>query len=124
MADNQQIVNGFSHPWVVRASVESIVCVNPVRGVVEDDFKGAKEQINPALGLIDTSIGDPTRFGTLPVHEAVTKSLLRVIESNAYNGYGPSNGLLIARDAVARFFNRARAPLTAEVSSHIPQLHM
>lgn len=118
MADSQQLVNGFGHPWVVQGSKESVACINPVRGVVEDDFKEALSRQNPALDLIDTSTGDPTRFGTLPVHEAVTESLVRVVQSNDYNGYGPSNGLPKTREAVAKFFNRPSAPLTAEVSVH------
>ncbi len=101
--------------WSVPGSVESIVCVNPVRGVVENDCTEALHQRDKSVELIDVSVGDPTRFGTLPVHPAVTEALLKVIHSGRYNGYHPSNGIPETREAVARYFSRPGAQLSAEV---------
>ncbi len=102
--------------WSVPASVESVACVNPVRGVVEDDFTEAMKQRDTTVELIDTSIGDPTRFGTLPVHPACTEALLKVINSGKYNGYFNSSGIPETKEAVAKYFSRPGALLSADVS--------
>lgn len=102
--------------WSVPGSQESIVCVNPVRSVVENECTEALQQRDKSVELIDTSTGDPTRFGTLPVHPAVNEALLKVIESGKYNGYFPSNGIPETREAVAKYFSRPGAQLTAEVT--------
>ncbi len=105
----------MAESWSVPGSVESIVCVNPVRNVVEDDCTEALTLRDLSVELIDTSTGDPTRFGTLPVHPAVTEAILKVVQSGKYNGYYPSNGILETREAVAQYFSRPQAPLTAQV---------
>ncbi|XP_064399060.1 tyrosine aminotransferase-like [Halichondria panicea] len=104
----------MAESWSVPGSVESIVCVNPVRNVVEDDCTEALTLRDLSVELIDTSTGDPTRFGTLPVHPAVTEAILKVVQSGKYNGYYPSNGILETREAVAQYFSRPQAPLTAQ----------
>ena len=101
--------------WSVPGSDESIACVNPVRTVWEDDCTEALAQRDKSVQLIDTSTGDPTRFGTLPIHPAVTEAILKVIHSGKVNGYFPANGILETRDAVAKYFSRPQAPLTSQV---------
>ena len=109
------MAEGTNTGWVVQGSRESVRCVNPVRSVVEVDCKEALEQRDQSVELIDASTGDPTRFGTLPVHPAVNEAVIKVISSNQYNGYWPSNGIPSVREAVAEYFSRPNALLTAEV---------
>ena len=109
------MAEGTSTGWIVPGSKESVRCVNPVRSVVEVDCKEALEQRDQSMELINTSTGDPTRFGTLPVHPAVNEAVIKVISSNEYNGYWPSNGIPRVREAVAQYFSRPNALLTAEV---------
>ena len=70
-----------------------------------------------ALSFPPPLSGDPSVFGNLPPHPAVIEGVKRALESGKYNGYGHSSGLPEAREAVAKEFNRPRAPLTSEVST-------
>ena len=38
-------------------------------------------------------LGDPTVFGNLPPHPAITEALKKAADSGKYNGYGHSKGM-------------------------------
>ena len=69
----------------------------------------------PATFNAFTVPGDPTLFGNLPPHPAVTEGVRLALESGKYHGYGHSSGLAEAREAVAKEFSRPGAPLTGKV---------
>ena len=65
--------------------------------------------------LVPYCSGDPSVFGNLPPHPAVTEGVRLALESGGYHGYGHSSGLPEVREAVAKEFSRPGAPLTAQV---------
>ena len=38
-------------------------------------------------------LGDPTVFGNLPPHPAITEALKKAVDTGKYNGYGHSKGM-------------------------------
>ncbi|KAJ1919211.1 hypothetical protein IWQ60_007303 [Tieghemiomyces parasiticus] len=94
--------------------------VNPIRQVIERLHKLVKDHQNASDGValstnepISLSIGDPTVFGNFKTHPEVNNAVRKQLDSFGANGYGPSYGLLAAREAVARHCTTPAAPLTA-----------
>ncbi|XP_058443839.1 tyrosine aminotransferase [Malaya genurostris] len=92
-------VKSIRTSWNVPISDFARLTHNPIRAIVE----GLKIVPNPDKQLIALSIGDPTTFGNLKPAPEVVEAVRRVIEDGSSNGYGPSNGFLEAREAVAEY---------------------
>ena len=78
-------------------------------------FTGLLDRDPPDITLVPYCSGDPSVFGNLPPHPAVTEGVRLALESGGYHGYGHSSGLPEVRAAVAKEFSRPGAPLTAQV---------
>jgi len=84
--------------WVIQPSNTAKGTVNPIREIVD---KLDLNDLPKGKALIPLSIGDPTKFGNLPVPKQARKAVLRALESGDANGYQPSFGTADARDAIA-----------------------
>ncbi|KAJ2713882.1 hypothetical protein H4R19_002027 [Coemansia spiralis] len=111
-------VNGTSHAtpggWAaIQPSDVTRRTFNPIRDVLSRPVqplstpKSTKEPIS-------LSIGDPTVFGNFKAHPAVVEAVEEAVRSYSFNGYPPSVGVPQARDAVAKKYTHASAPLSAE----------
>eukprot|EP00731_Ephydatia_muelleri_P025957 Em0018g57a len=80
----------------------------------EVHFKDVLERRNKDLDLIKLSVGCPCVYGLFSPHPVVTEAVKKVLDEGKYNGYGPSNGLLVTRTALAEYFSTEDTPLTAE----------
>eukprot|EP01087_Luapelamoeba_hula_P003627 TRINITY_DN1342_c0_g1_i5.p2 TRINITY_DN1342_c0_g1~~TRINITY_DN1342_c0_g1_i5.p2 ORF type:complete len:399 (+),score=43.76 TRINITY_DN1342_c0_g1_i5:1387-2583(+) len=81
---------------------------NPIRRIM-DTIEHPKDAPQEFISL---SIGDPTVFGNLKVHQQVKDSLCRIIQSDKCNGYFNAAGSSEARRAVAKRFSSTRSQLT------------
>ncbi|KAI3387583.1 hypothetical protein SNEBB_001034 [Seison nebaliae] len=82
----------------VEATSYAKLTINPIRKIVEE----MKKERNPEKKMISLSIGDPTVYGNFdPPKEAINAVQKALLEKKG-NGYLPSNGLLKARQAVAK----------------------
>lgn len=94
----------MSADWTVASSNTAKGTTNPIREIVDKlDFNNLPKNKE----LISLSIGDPTKFGNLPVPKAAVKSILEVLSAGDNNGYGPSFGLPKARTAIAERYSQA-----------------
>ncbi|GMT05858.1 hypothetical protein PENTCL1PPCAC_28032 [Pristionchus entomophagus] len=84
--------------------------VNPIRKIVD----ALSVPPNPEKSLIKLHLGDPTLTGKLPPCEVVTKALIDAVSSHKYDGYGPSVGVIEAREAVVDRYSTKAAPFTAD----------
>ncbi|XP_076754222.1 tyrosine aminotransferase [Xylocopa sonorina] len=89
----------FRDQWDVQASDIARKTHNPIRSIVES----LVVEPNPAKSMIALSIGDPTTFGNLKPHKEVIKAVEESLKSQLYNGYAPSTGYQIAKEAVAEY---------------------
>lgn len=88
--------------WTVQCSKTAQSTTNPIREIVDKlDLKNLPK----GKTFIPLSIGDPSRFGNLPVPKVATDALLDTIKSGDHNGYQPSFGTQDARSAVAQRYN-------------------
>src|SRR5690554_5165490 len=71
---------------------------NPIRSVVDTLVIPEAPKEKPMIPL---SLGDPTVFGNFQMHETTQSALIQNLKSGKFNGYGPSVGLLAAREAIA-----------------------
>ncbi|XP_044596511.1 tyrosine aminotransferase [Cotesia glomerata] len=85
--------------WDVCASDIARRTHNPIRAIVENIVV----EPNPNKKLIALSIGDPTTFGNLKPPREVIEALQQSVASFEFNGYAPSTGHQIAREAVAEY---------------------
>ncbi|XP_033104303.1 tyrosine aminotransferase-like [Anneissia japonica] len=96
--------------WNIRSSEAAKNTVNPIRIIVD----GMKLEPNPKKHLISLSIGDPTKFGNLPLDPCITDAVHDVIDVYKNNGYSPSVGNEEARAAVAKYYSTDTSPLTSK----------
>ncbi|CAK9798555.1 Tyrosine aminotransferase [Anthophora plagiata] len=89
----------FRKQWDVQASHIARNTHNPIRSIVES----LVVEPNPAKSMISLSIGDPTTFGNLKPPKQVIEAVQGSLLSQAYNGYAPSTGYQIAKEAVAEY---------------------
>ncbi|OAD60924.1 Tyrosine aminotransferase [Eufriesea mexicana] len=89
----------FRHQWNVQASDIARRTRNPIRSIVES----LVIEPNPAKSVISLSIGDPTTFGNLRPPKEVIEAVQQSLLSQSYNGYAPSTGYQIAKEAVAEY---------------------
>ncbi|KAI8320599.1 putative tyrosine aminotransferase [Martensiomyces pterosporus] len=103
-----------SSTWgAIPASDVSRRTFNPIRDVLTRPVqplstpKSTKEPIS-------LSIGDPTVFGNFKTHPAAVEAVEESVRSYSFNGYPPSVGVPVVREAVAKKYSRPEAPLTAD----------
>ncbi|XP_063838621.1 tyrosine aminotransferase-like [Ostrinia nubilalis] len=90
---------GTERPWQVRATFLARNTNNLIRNVIEN----LKVQPNPEKKLIPLSLGDPTVFGNITPPEELLQAVRDSIDNNKSRTYGPTNGQLEARQAVADY---------------------
>ncbi|KAJ3302142.1 hypothetical protein HDV03_005378 [Kappamyces sp. JEL0829] len=95
---------------VIPASIVSQRTRNPIRQIVDN----LKVHPNPDKEFISLALGDPTTFGNLKIDQTCVEAVAAALHSYKANGYGPSIGLVAAREAIASHYNHADAPLTAK----------
>jgi tyrosine aminotransferase len=71
---------------------------NPIRNILET----MDLDPNPNKKMVSLSIGDPTVFGNLKPAKEITDAVHAALESGKHNGYGPSTGSFVAKEAVAK----------------------
>lgn len=84
--------------------------INPIRAIV-DNLKIPPNQQDKKL--IPLSIGDPAVFGNLPPPPSTSAAIQKALQSGKYNGYCPSTGLLVAREAIAKRFSEPNAKISS-----------
>lgn len=97
--------------WEAPSSARARSVFNPIRDVV-DTLKIPQAPADKPM--IPLSLGDPTVFGNLGMHTTTQEALLQGLASSKFNGYGPSVGLLSARESIASVHSTPEAPLTAD----------
>ena len=85
--------------WNVEASEIARNTHNPIRSIVES----LVVEPNPAKSVIALSIGDPTTFGNLKPPKEAIDAVQESLISQSYNGYAPSTGYQMAKEAVAEY---------------------
>uniref|UniRef100_A0A914ZNT1 Tyrosine aminotransferase n=1 Tax=Parascaris univalens TaxID=6257 RepID=A0A914ZNT1_PARUN len=95
---------------VYAASQHAANTVNPIRRICDTMTISP----NPSKRSIKFHLGDPTTTGILQPCPVTIVAIEQALRSNKYNGYGPAVGIAEAREAVARHFNHAEAPITSE----------
>eukprot|EP00494_Astrolonche_serrata_P013003 UN13117 len=84
--------------WSVKQSRQSAETVNPIRDIVDKlDFNNLPKD----YALIQLSIGDPSKYGNLPVPKSALRAVTTKVLANDSNGYLPSVGDKKARDAIS-----------------------
>lgn len=61
-----------------------------------------KRPVDHPSAFINLGLGDPTIHGNLPRPEGLTNIIKDVLSTSAFDGYGPSTGLVSAREAIAK----------------------
>lgn len=89
----------FRDQWNIQASDIARRTKNPIRSIVEN----LVVEPNPLKSIIALSIGDPTTFGNLKPPKEVIEAVQESLNSQLYNGYAPSTGYQIAKEAVAEY---------------------
>ncbi|KYQ56763.1 Tyrosine aminotransferase [Trachymyrmex zeteki] len=93
------LVPSFREHWNVCASDIARKTHNPIRSIIENIVV----EPNPDKKMIALSIGDPTSFGNLIPPKEVIEAVQDSVASQLYNGYAPSIGYEMAREAVAEY---------------------
>lgn len=96
--------------WKVGISDIAKNTFNPIRNIVDS----MKLTPNPKKEMIALSIGDPTVFGNLSVHEEIETSVIKSIKQCKYNGYAPSVGYELSRKAVAEYVSTENSKVEAK----------
>ncbi|KAL6077116.1 Tyrosine aminotransferase [Balamuthia mandrillaris] len=91
----------------LKAAAASMRMVNPIRNTM-DTIKMPQHHEKERIPL---SIGDPTVFDNLKVHQFVNEQLHKAVDSYKWNGYVQSSGTAAARKAVADKFTTKASPL-------------
>jgi tyrosine aminotransferase len=99
------------HDWFVPKSKIAINTINPIRNIVDRIKKPVGTEEKPIITL---ALGDPTVFGNLDTAESVNVAMSKALLSMRHNGYGPSMGILAARDAIAKRYSPKAYPVTAD----------
>lgn len=96
--------------WELRSTDVSLRTINPIRAIV-DKIRIPQNKDKP---LIPLSIGDPTAFGNLDPPSHLANAIIKNVQSKKFNGYAPSTGLPVCREAVAEKYTCPEAPLTKD----------
>ncbi|CAE7879337.1 Tat, partial [Symbiodinium sp. KB8] len=86
--------------WRIRVGERAKSIRNPIREIM--DSVAGKE--NPAKKLVSLAQGDPTSYPHLRPSPDMVGALQAAVNSGSFNGYQPSQGSLVCREAVARYF--------------------
>jgi len=92
----------MSDSWTISTSQTAKETVNPIRAIID---KLDLNDLPKGKPLIPLSIGDPTKFGNLPVPKVAVRAVVECVQSGDANGYQPSSGPMLAREAVAKRYN-------------------
>ncbi|CAE7440683.1 Tat [Symbiodinium pilosum] len=92
--------------WRIRVGERAKNIRNPIREIM--DTVSGKE--NPAKKLLSLAQGDPTSYPHLRPSTAMVDALQTAVGSGHFNGYQPSQGSLVCREAVARNFSAPGRP--------------
>ena len=94
----------------VEPSIVSMRSRNPIRQIVDE----MKTEPNPKKELISFALGDPTIFGNLQVPPQAIEAINECLVSCKANGYGPSTGILKAREAIATYSSVSNHQINAQ----------
>lgn len=94
----------------LKPSIVSLRTINPIRQIVDTLVIPP----NATKSFISLALGDPTLFGNLRIPVACLDSITTHLHSYKANGYGPSIGLLSARQAIAKMYTHKDAVITAK----------
>nr|AQX17838.1 tyrosine aminotransferase [Hormiphora californensis] len=83
--------------------------INPIRKLVDQ----LPIRPNPDKSFLKLSIGDPSVFGNFEP-PAEVKNAVRDVLSGSCQGYEPAHGMIVAREAIARYYTTPASPLTFE----------
>jgi tyrosine aminotransferase len=93
----------------IPASKVSMRTRNPIRQIVDN----LKVQPNAEKKFISLALGDPTTFGNLKLPDSAVNAVIEQLQGFKANGYGPSTGILPAREAIAKMSSFDGYQLTA-----------
>jgi len=97
--------------WLIEPSVHSKKTTNPIRDVVDKlDF----DNITKEKSLVSLGIGDPTKYGNLPVPKSAVQAVIHTLEKGDANGYQPSFGNKKARDAISQRYSTEKQKFDAK----------
>ena len=105
-----KMVRTLCKEWSVKASIVAKNTFNPIRSILET----MDCDPNPDKKMISLSIGDPTVFGNLKPAKEVVEAVHAALDSGKHNGYGPSTGSLVAKEAVAKHVSVPGGEVTAD----------
>ena len=88
--------------WQVKASSFSKQTSNPVRKLIEQMII----EPNPSLPMIALSIGDPTVLSEIGKPSTVADAIVSHVADKKNDGYTPSYGTEVCRQAIAKFYSR------------------
>jgi len=101
----------YKQGWApLKASKHAQNTVNPIRKIVD----ALSVPPNPSKDPIRLNLGDPTLTGNLLPSEASVKAIEEALHEHKSDGYGPSVGLLVAREAVAQHFSTKTMKIHAD----------
>eukprot|EP00439_Symbiodinium_sp_Y106_P052070 s1657_g6.t4 len=83
--------------WRIRVGERAKSIRNPIREIMDSE--------NPAKKLVSLAQGDPTSYPHLRPSPDMVGALQAAVASGSFNGYQPSQGSLVCREAVARYFS-------------------
>jgi len=95
-------ISSNNNDWTIRASQFSKSTCNPVRKLVEQ----MKIEPNPDLQMIALSIGDPTIMSQIGKPDTVLNAIIKYVQDKKFDGYTPSYGTELARQAIAKYSSR------------------
>lgn len=102
MSDFQQKRREQKKEWgPLKQSKHAQNTVNPIRKICD----ALAVPHNPKKAPIRLNLGDPTLTGNLLPSEATIKAIEESLHAHKSDGYGPSVGMLSAREAVASHFS-------------------
>jgi len=92
--------------WQVLTNERAANIVSPIRQVLEKI--DGKE--NPNKKMITLALGDPSAYPHLRPSEHMAQTLVKIITDASANGYGPAQGNVSARKAVAETYTLPNRP--------------
>ena len=101
--------------WIVASGSSAGLNINSLGRQLTDNLHKLKETIKTSKEFIDLSIGDPTHYASetndyLLPSPIVVEALSNIVKNGEYNGYGPSHGHVIAREALLKKYGSSNVP--------------
>ena len=85
--------------------------LNMIRNIIEKEFKIPE---NPPVKVLNLTLGVPSNDNGYPMSVETKQAIIESVESEKFNGYTPSNGLLSARQAVVDKYSTEEATFKAD----------